>query len=851
MAPRRKPVAPHATQSLIVSAGPIDPDVAPVPLEPRGRLGLESGGCDRVVAVARRRSGAYRGEATEHRRAPSRNRSRSATAARRISIASRSAAAISRPRSSSALRRARLRGSLLPIRPGQSACESGRACRRCFVELPFEPVDLVGELRGSRRRRRPRAVRVLEPRLLADRLRVAARPLEQVGGFGFGAGQELGGVDGDRLARPLGRLDVRARRFERVAGRAQLAASVRRQLAGRCQLAAGAARARRDRGRASSRSRSRRASSSPSSFRAVVSSWRDGFELAADVSGLSACRRASASSASIASACSSSAFDGSARGLELGAQCQHLGTRRVELGSQLERVDACGVELAACSIEVAVWAVISASSSVDRGAGLLQLRRALAARLASSSAIVSSAVGAISFAFPRMPARGRRRWLRARRCDRDWSTSERSISSAFGVGSGDRLLELGRRGRGPASRSACASSRSLTRSTTVDSSSADRASNATSSAWARSTSACMRSARASALIHRSTISSSRSGAASAPTARELPPAPAVSGRASRRRPRLRALAQPRLPPAEPPSRSQLAASSKVGTASSSTSSIAGVAASVCPVGLVGDFGFGDLGFATSGSGAGLGGFGPVAWSSDATTGRRGFGSAAIRLRWVARNSRAASSGSSLGSMPISASISAIRAIVSALRSVLRRRRRSVWRPYTVANSSNVAKPSMCSASLSSVTASCNPAARDRRREHAVRASSGVDRRPRANDRSRPPAPARAPARRVGGGGRGAHSSIASRRSWSRAHRRRRSRRCRPLRAGASLGVRALGVRDRVGVDEVRRLVPRRSLGRAARHRARRRAGREVLRLRRSAQTALRSLSLRRNLRARS
>jgi hypothetical protein len=25
MAPRRKPVAPHATQSLIVSAGPVDP----------------------------------------------------------------------------------------------------------------------------------------------------------------------------------------------------------------------------------------------------------------------------------------------------------------------------------------------------------------------------------------------------------------------------------------------------------------------------------------------------------------------------------------------------------------------------------------------------------------------------------------------------------------------------------------------------------------------------------------------------------------------------------------------------------------------------------------------------------
>jgi hypothetical protein len=114
----------------------------------------------------------------------------------------------------------------------------------------------------------------------------------------------------------------------------------------------------------------------------------------------------------------------------------------------------------------------------------------------------------------------------------------------------------------------------------------------------------------------------------------------------------------------------------------------------------GDLGFGDLGFGDLGSGMGLGGSAQYV-VSDETTGGAASGST-NSSSWVARNSRAASSGSALGSMPISARISAIRAIVSAFWSVLLSSTGGKA-SYAVVNSSNVVNPIMCRASLSSVT----------------------------------------------------------------------------------------------------------------------------------------------------
>ena len=104
MSPRHKPVAPHATQSLIVSAGPVDPGVAALPVEPRGRLRLtnssgvvsaHSGAVTRFVRQSSSSSSSVSSTRGARRRSSptssARNCSRSRRAALRISSASRSA----------------------------------------------------------------------------------------------------------------------------------------------------------------------------------------------------------------------------------------------------------------------------------------------------------------------------------------------------------------------------------------------------------------------------------------------------------------------------------------------------------------------------------------------------------------------------------------------------------------------------------------------------------------------------------------------------------------------------------------------------------------------------------------
>jgi hypothetical protein len=177
MSPRRKPVAPHATQSLIVSAGPVDPDWHPY----LSNLEAISAWRARVVVVVVLAVvfGGRRIEAAQQADELFAEALAVLAGRRRTSLASCSAAGT-----------AGNRGAL-----GELA--------ELLRQLSLHPGDLITELRE--RVVLDPGLGVLEAGRLADRIRVAGCPFEHVGRVGFRPGQEVGGVDGDRFARPLAR----------------------------------------------------------------------------------------------------------------------------------------------------------------------------------------------------------------------------------------------------------------------------------------------------------------------------------------------------------------------------------------------------------------------------------------------------------------------------------------------------------------------------------------------------------------------------------------------------------------------------------------------------------------------